>query len=88
MSTIELLGFSDEEPTAEFTPEEWLELFSGDTLRASEARLGVSDVEMEHPVRRLKWSKVPVTTPLKSGVVDTSPWRAGEGVPELRKFIA
>lgn len=85
MSTIELLGFSDEDPTANFTAEEWLDLFAGDSLRAEEALLCLSDVQSPHPERRLKWTKVPQGKRSTSGVVDTNPWRRGVGAPELRE---
>lgn len=87
MSTIELLGFSEEEPTATFSAEEWLELFAGDALRAEEALLCLSDVRSPHPERRLKWARVPSSTRLKSGVVDTNPWRRVDGTPELREGV-
>lgn len=86
MSTIELLGLSDDEPTVDFTAEEWLELFDGDVMRADQALLGLSDLHDSYPERHVKWTHVPKAPERRpSAVVDRSPWSRGARAPEVRE---
>lgn len=85
MNRVELVELSDSEPTTDFSAEEWLELFGGDVMRADQALLGLSDVQVPHPELHMKWTQLPRAARLTVAVVDRSPWVRGARAPEVRE---